>query len=146
MDIAIQTLKEQICIDEASVRKSTKEMLEINELFFKEVIPNTPTNVDNVRVKMGITNYGRAIAFLSYIVKLHDAHKISTDYLKLEVRRLAHDIQSNEINMGCDAPKNLLVALGLASISTGLYALYGVSALKMTFLWTGLYVLYIGMF
>ena len=122
MDIAIQTLKEHIYINEISVRGSVSEMLEINELFFREVVPNTPTTVDNVRVKMDITNYGRAIAFLSYVVKLHDAHKISTDYLKLEVRRLAHDIQSNGISMG--SPKNLLGALGLAIISTGLYALY----------------------
>ena len=120
MDIAIQTLKGQIRINEISVRRSIHEMLKINELFFKEVVSNTPTNIDNVRVKMGITNYGRAIAFLSYVVKLHDAKKISTDYLKLEVCRLAQDIQSNKINMGYDVSRGLLAALGVLA---GLYVL-----------------------
>ena len=131
LNIAIQVLREQVELNEEKIKDDIEDFLSKHDWILNQIV-NVPTNersVNNVLAEIKVINYGRAISFLTYVTKLHENEKISTEYLKLEVQRLTHNILCKKINMNLRRtrkvkPSNLTTLIKLASVSVGLYALY----------------------
>ena len=102
LNIAIKTLKKQkVSLNEERIHKEVAEFLKQHEWVLNQMmnVTNDERKIDHILAEINVINYGRAISFLTYLSKLHANKKISTQYLKLETQRSAHDILCKGINM-----------------------------------------------